>query len=78
MTIEAVDTEVARIMDLAARGEHRKAHVAEECLHRAVLSAVARGAVNSAEIAREALRTQGSFIQRYYGKGCGSCEVANG
>ena len=56
MTVEEVRRIVAQIADLDCDAE--SAHGAEDDLHEAVLQAIADGADNAAELAREALETR--------------------
>lgn len=65
MTVEEVRNRAAAISRLVRDDE--AAHAAEDRLHEDVLYAIAEGASNSAELAREALLTRLLLFGRCYG-----------
>lgn len=66
MTVEDVK-ELCRLVRLAARTDcdDEKAHAYEDDMLVAVLTAIANGAPNAPELAREALRTQDLNFSRH-------------
>lgn len=63
MDLDEIHTRIARIY--ANRSDDEAAHAAEDDLHTDVLKAIADGAPNSAELAREALRTKDIDFARW-------------
>lgn len=63
MTVDEVRDEVASIRRIARDDE--AAHASEDALHQNVLDAIANGADNPAELAREALATQDIKFARW-------------
>lgn len=55
LTVDEVRKRVARIAGIV--GDDEVAHSEEDALHQAVLSSIAAGAPNAAELAAEALKT---------------------
>lgn len=56
LTVDDVRNAVAQISENS--GDDEMAHIKEDNLHRAVLGAIANGAPNAADLAREALKTE--------------------
>ena len=63
MTADEVRAAVAQIAKCA--DDYERAHGKEDDLHEAVLQAIADGAENAAELAREALKTADIEFARY-------------
>lgn len=67
MTPEQVRERVETLRAISgAGGDDEGCHAAEDELHADVLRAIARGAANPAELADEALKTEGLFFHRWY------------
>ncbi|MFC7330786.1 hypothetical protein [Marinactinospora rubrisoli] len=64
MNIREIRRRVEHIDSIS--GDDEVAHYEEDELHRDVLEAIADGAPNGADLAREALRTRGIRFDRYY------------
>lgn len=66
MNVKAIQKQIQKIEELSMN-DSEASHAEEDWLYLKVLRAIARGAPNARDLAREALKTQKLGLVRYYG-----------